>query len=244
MSKPKRLCSFVADDGTPCGRPHKAKGLCAGHYSQQLLGQPIRPLGEGWRSELLRPCGTPAAYTRGCRCDPCVAAYSEFQRRHRSNFTKPPCRIAGCDRPCVGARDVCDPCRQRGAAGTDRRVMPQIQYREFCATCLRKPRMSSTNLLCVACNGRLNRLTRPLGANDMPLVEAYRRGSTQTDVGRQFGFTDAHVRRVLNSYTRHTDTKIDGRQARRLASLMGGTPEYEALLDQLWPLPDPATLTK
>jgi hypothetical protein len=46
----KRTCSFIAEDGEPCGRPHSARGYCAGHNAQLQRGlelRPIRPYGGG-----------------------------------------------------------------------------------------------------------------------------------------------------------------------------------------------------
>jgi hypothetical protein len=39
MAENQRTCGF-----TGCGRPHEARGLCAGHYLQQRRGKPITAL--------------------------------------------------------------------------------------------------------------------------------------------------------------------------------------------------------
>lgn len=35
-----KICSFPE-----CGKPHRAKGLCSGHYQQNTLGKPLATLG-------------------------------------------------------------------------------------------------------------------------------------------------------------------------------------------------------
>ena len=41
----KRTCTFVADDGTLCGKPHSGRGLCDSHRMQVRRGKPLTPLG-------------------------------------------------------------------------------------------------------------------------------------------------------------------------------------------------------
>lgn len=42
--KKVRLCDFVSDEGVPCLRKHKARGMCSSHYDQWREGGPLREL--------------------------------------------------------------------------------------------------------------------------------------------------------------------------------------------------------
>lgn len=58
-------------------------------------------------SRILQPCGTPAAYARGCRCRPCINAKHAYHRARRigtppDRFGPPPIRALPSARLWVG----------------------------------------------------------------------------------------------------------------------------------------------
>lgn len=54
------------------------------------------------------PCGTRAAYKRGCRCEPCTTALREYDAayRQRVNATKPPKATNGYARSHISMTDL------------------------------------------------------------------------------------------------------------------------------------------
>lgn len=78
------------DGSNVAARKAKAKGTCVdcGKTTAYDTGGPARRCDPCARSERSRraalenPCGTRAAYARGCRCDACRAAAAAHQRAH------------------------------------------------------------------------------------------------------------------------------------------------------------------
>ena len=62
------------------------------------------------RAEIMAPCGTRSAYNRGCRCDACRQANTEFKREwYHSCGTS----CSDCGQPIVRTADRCRSCAQR-----------------------------------------------------------------------------------------------------------------------------------
>lgn len=64
-----------------CDRLQQARGWCQGHYERWREYRDVYPhIPLGAATLHPRPCGTPAAYNRGCRCDDCRQANADRKR--------------------------------------------------------------------------------------------------------------------------------------------------------------------
>jgi HNH endonuclease len=95
-----RRCSFPG-----CGRPHLAKGLCRGHYEQQRLKRPLRPLRPRRRGDpacSFEGCGNVAVNKGLCQAHANQRKKGQPLRPLRPFYgTHGPCRFDGCSKPRV-----------------------------------------------------------------------------------------------------------------------------------------------
>ena len=92
-----RQCEFVSDEGVPCGRPHNARGLCAGHGTQLRKGKELRPLKK--RSKRGEHCYFVGA--EGALCEKPVSAKGLCSAHYKQH------RLTGWLRDIHKAKTVC-----------------------------------------------------------------------------------------------------------------------------------------
>lgn len=69
-------CKYEDNEGSPCNRPVKARGLCATHYHHELAGKPLRPI------KVQKRYPAPAPGRRICTsCERVKDAEEDFYRR-------------------------------------------------------------------------------------------------------------------------------------------------------------------